>query len=146
MLTKIIKRVIGRISGKGVGEETVRYLITGALTTIVNFCLFALMTKLLGMGITVSNVIAISAAILFAYVVNKLFVFNKRCESKIALAVEFTKFVGSRLFTMALEIGTVALFVYIFRQDELIGKAVSQVLVVIANYFISKLFVFKNNI
>ena len=142
-MKKIITFIAKWFTGKGVGEETLRYLIAGGLTTLVNFCLFALMTKVLGIGVNVSNVVSISASIIFAYVINKLFVFKRRRDTRLELALEFAKFVGARLFTMALEIGVVALFFDVLKQDELIGKAVSQVLVVISNYIISKAIVFR---
>jgi len=136
----IREKKIGAVSG-----EAVRYLIAGVATTLVNFALFALLTRAIGVAVTVSNVTAISASILFAYIVNKHFVFRRRCETKAALAREFIKFVGSRLFTMALEVAAVLLFVDVLAQDPLIGKAIAQVLVVIANYIISKLIVFRKS-
>ena len=139
----MVARIVKFVQEKGVGGETIRYLIVGAMTTLVNFCLFALMTKLMNIDITVSNVVSISVSILFAYVTNKLVVFRQRGKTGAVLVFEFVKFVGSRLLTMALEIGVVLLFVNVFGTDELIGKVASLVLVVIANYVISKLFVFR---
>ena len=138
----MIKKIIEYIRGKGPGGEAIRYLFAGGLTTLVNFCLFALF-RLLGIGLTISNITAIAISILFAYVINKLFVFRRRSDSIAALALELFKFVGARLFTMALEVGAVELFVTALGQNEFIGKAVAQVLVIIANYFISKLIVFR---
>ena len=131
------------LQNKGIGGETIRYVIVGGLTTLVNFCIFALMTKIMNIDVTVSNVTSISVSILFAYVTNKLFVFRQRGKTGIVLFLEFLKFVGSRLFTMALEIGVVLLFVEVFKLDELVGKLASMFLVVIANYVISKAFVFR---
>ena len=135
--------VVKLIRDKKIAGETGRYLIIGVLTTLVNFSIFAIMTKKMNIGVTVSNVTSISASILFAYVTNKLIVFRQRGKTGAGLVLEFVKFVGSRLFTMAMEIGVVLLFVDVFGKDELIGKIVSLVLVVIVNYIISKLIVFK---
>lgn len=142
-VARLVKKVLDFIRDKGFGGEAVRYIIIGALTTLVNFGLFALMTKALGISVTVSNVTAISISIIFAYITNKLVVFRWHSETRASLALEFVKFVGSRLFTMALEIGAVALFVSVLKQDELIGKAVSQIVVIILNYIISKVIVFR---
>ena len=131
------------LRGKIPGGEAVRYVIVGVMTTLINFGLFALMTKIMDIGVTVSNVASISVSILFAYVTNKLIVFKRRDRAGVGLLLEFAGFVGSRLITMALEVGVVALFVSVFKLDELIGKAVALVLVVIVNYIISKLIVFR---
>jgi Predicted membrane protein len=135
---KGLTEYVGSLSG-----EALRYVVAGALTTLVNFSLFAFMTERLKIAYTVSNVASISTAILFAYIINKRFVFKNRCTTKIALALEFIKFVGARLFTMALEVGAVVLFVETLGQKELVGKAASQILVVITNFLISKMIVFR---
>ena len=136
-------KIIGFLKGRGIGGEAVRYIVIGVMTTLVNFSLFALMTKALKIDVTISNVTSVSVSILFAYITNKLIVFRRRSSSRAELMKEFFKFVGSRLFTMALEIGSVLLFVNVFGQDELVGKVEAQVLVIIANYIISKVFVFR---
>jgi putative flippase GtrA len=135
------EKVRALLSG-GLGGEAFRYIIVGGLTTLINFGVFALMTKILDIGVTVSNVTSISISILFAYITNKLIVFRRRCDTWAELALECVKFIGSRLVTMAVEVGCVMLFVDVFGQDELIGKAEAVVIVVILNYVISKLIVF----
>jgi len=143
-VTEVIRKIVKYIFGKDLGGETIRYLIVGALTTFVNYGLFELLHSLIGLGVTVSNVTSIAASVIFAYIANKLVVFMKRSESLNELALEFFKFVGSRLFTIALEIGMVELFDKVLGADARLGKIISLVLVVIANYFISKLIVFRN--
>lgn len=139
--TRIIKTIEFTKSARG---ESIRYLFIGGCTTLVNFVIFALMTKLLNIEITVSNVTSIAASILFAYAANKLFVFRSCCSSILALLFEFVKFVGSRLFTMAVEVGGVFLFVNVIGQDSLIGKTETMVVVIAGNYFISKFIVFRH--
>jgi len=142
-MIKFFQRVIGFVFGKEPGGETVRYLIVGGLTTLINFVLFVLLHEVMGLDDTFSNVTSISVSVLFAYVANKLVVFRQHCDSMSALALEFVKFVGSRLFTMALEVGVVLLFTRALGQSATPGKVVAMVIVVIVNYIISKLIVFK---
>jgi putative flippase GtrA len=120
-------------------------LIVGGCTTFVNFALFTLLTEFLHYDVTVSNVISIAVSILFAYVTNKLFVFHNHCKHKADLMLEFSKFIGSRLTTMAVEVGGVLLFVNVLGQDSMIGKIETQVVVIAGNYFISKFLVFRKN-
>jgi len=129
--------------GKDLGSETIRYLAAGAFTTVVNFGVFTLMYYVVKLSVTVSNVISISVAIVFAYAANKLVVFRKRSGSFAELALEFGKFVGSRLFTMALEVGAVELFYGALGLDARLGKISAQAIVVVVNYLISKLIVFR---
>jgi len=122
--------------------ETLRYVIAGAFTTLINFSVFALMTKKMNIAVTLSNVTAITLSIIAAYVSNKLYVFRQRRDNRRDLILEFSKFVGSRFFTMGLEVGAVAFLVGVLGQKPLISKIEAQVIVVITNFFISKALVF----
>ena len=139
----VVRKTVDFIRRKGLDREEVRYVFVGGLTTLVNFGVFAVMHRIMKIDVTVSNVTSISVSILFAYIANKLVVFKRHCDTQAELVLEFIKFVGSRLFTMAIEIGAVWLFVEVLTLNALIGKAVSQVLVIILNYIISKLIVFR---
>ena len=139
----MIRKVIGLVRGNSAGGEAVRYLIAGATTTLIDFSMFALMSQVIGIGVAASNATAISTAILFAYVVNKLFVFRRHSDTKKALAFEFAKFIAARLFTMALDMSVVLTVSSVLGYHELLGKVSAQVLVIITNFFISKLIVFR---
>ena len=162
-----MRKIIEYIRSKGLDREGVRYVIVGGLTTLINFSLFALICKIMRIDVTsggassitdsiifadeasistpilFANVISISASIIFAYFANKLVVFKRHCSSRTELALEFIKFIGSRLVTMAVEIGAVWLFIEALFLNVLVGKAVSQVIVIVLNYVISKLIVFR---
>jgi len=144
-VAEAIRKLIKYVLGKDPGGETIRYLIVGGATTLVNYGLFELLHSLAGLGVTVSNVTSIAASVIFAYVANKLIVFRMRSESLKELVTEFFKFVGSRLFTIALEIWAVELFDKVLGMSARLGKIVSLVVVVVTNYFISKLIVFRKN-
>jgi len=142
-MIRLIQKIVKYVFGKDLGSETIRYIIVGTMTTLVNYGLFELLYGIFGINVTVSNVTSISASIIFAYVMNKLVVFRRRSGSFLALAPEFLKFVGSRLFTMALEVAAVELFYTVLEQDARLGKIAAQILVIVANYLISKLVVFR---
>ena len=144
-LTGLIQRIVKYVFGKDLGGETIRYVVVGAITTLVNYGLFELLFSVAGLGVTVSNVTSIFTSIVFAYIANKLIVFRRKSDCFSALALEFCKFVGSRLFTMALEVGAVELFYTVLGHDARLGKIAAQVLVIIANYLISKLIVFRKS-
>lgn len=125
-------------------SEGMRYIIIGVCTTIVNLAVYAVLCRIVRLNINTSNIISIIVAILFAYVTNKLIVFRSHCSSFSELAAECARFIGARLTTMAIEVGGVFLLYQILHQDEIVAKLVTQVLVIIGNYFISRFIVFKD--
>lgn len=120
-----------------------RYIVVGGCTTMVNLVVFTILCKLLHMEVNLSNVISILCAIAFAYVTNKIFVFESKTDSAKETFLEMVKFVGARMSTMAIEVGGVFLLYEVIHQDEVIAKLETQIIVLIVNYFISKFFVFK---
>lgn len=126
-------------------SEAFKYLFFGGLTTAVNFVFFALFYNLLGLGLNFSNLSGIIISIIFAFVTNKLFVFESRKTNIKIFFSEFLKFISGRAFTMVLELVGVWLLVDVVLLNEYISKALLQILVIIGNYFISKFIVFKNN-
>jgi len=139
----LANRVVEYIRGKGIGAETIRYATAGALTTVINYGLFELLWNVIGLGLRISNIASISISILFAYAANKLVVFRKRSDTRFDLVLEFAKFIGSRLFTMALEVVAVEVFVGVLGQNARLGKLAAQALVIVTNYLLSKMMVFR---
>ena len=144
-MTDEMKTLIQKAAGfiRGPSGETVRYIVIGGCTTAIDYASFFVMDRVLHLDLTVSNVASTALAILFAYVTNKLYVFKCRTTCLSELAAEFFKFVASRLFTMVVEIVGVQLFVDIFGQNSLLGKAEAIVIVIILNYILSKFLVFR---
>lgn len=127
-------------------EEIVNYLIVGVLTTIVSWgaCWIC---ELFGMdsGIewqnAVINTIGWIAGVLFGYVTNRKYVFK---STNPQILKEFTQFAGARVSTWILDIVIMYVTVNMIHMDYWIAKIfISSVLVMIANYVFSKLFVFK---
>lgn len=142
-LKTVLKRTVEFL--KSPRGESVRYLFIGGCTTLLDYVAYHVMIVYFNISVTVSNIISAAIAILFAYVANKRFVFFSRTSCFSELAAEFLKFMVSRLFTFLLEIGGVYLFVTVLGQAYWLGKAETIVLVVIVNYLLSKLVVFRNN-
>lgn len=119
------------------------YLFFGALTTLVNFLVYYPLYNYLHLSATVSNIIAWAAAVIFAFLTNKPFVFNSNDWSMKTVLPEFWKFCVCRVGTGVLE--TLVLFVTVdmLQLGGNIMKIIVSVVVVIVNYVGSKLFVFK---
>lgn len=134
---------------KLINNRIFRYIFIGGCTTAVNFAAFFIFCHLLGFDqsvtmINVANVISIILAILFAYVANKLFVFQSRVSTKKELIMEMVKFFSGRGFTMLVEVAGVWLAVQVFSWNEYLGKILTNVLVLILNYLISAFLVFRD--
>jgi putative flippase GtrA len=127
--------------------DLIAYLFFGALTTLVNYAVYLPCYNWLCWSATLSNVIAWVAAVAFAFLTNKPFVFKSHDWSAKTLWPELTKFVGCRLGSGALETLIIFVAVDCLRpEDALWGnvvKLITSVLVVIVNYVGSKLLVFR---
>ena len=121
----------------------VLYLIFGGLTTALNFGLYTLLTRALGWGGTTANAVSVVCAVLFAYVTNKLVVFQSSVSGAGGLAREFASFAAGRAFTMVLEIGGFELLHTWLKFHDLAVKAALTVVIIILNYLISRFVVFR---
>lgn len=121
------------------------YLFFGGLTTLVNFLVYAPLYHWLQLSAALSNAIAWVAAVAFAYLTNKPFVFKSHDWSAKTVLPELGKFVGCRVGSGLLETGILALTVDILAWNGFLMKILTSVLVVILNYVGSKLLVFKKS-
>ena len=122
----------------------VRYVVIGACTTAVSVGLVALLTKVFHWEDNLSNIVSIIAAVIFAYVANKIFVFRSHTDSFGALAAEALKFFAGRAVTMLVEVFGVVFFDSVLGQDIVVAKVETQILVLVSNYLISRFIVFRN--
>ncbi len=124
-------------------RDVLSYLFFGGLTTVVNYLVYLPCYNLLQLSAAVSNVIAWIFAVAFAYLTNKPFVFKSHDWSREAVMPELAKFVGCRIGSGLLETALIFLTVDLLTWNGNIMKLVLSVLVVILNYFGSKLLVFR---
>ena len=124
-------------------KEGMRYLVFGALSTVLNIVVFAICAKLARLSTTISNTIAWIAAVLFAYVTNKIYVFNSKTTGIKDLVREILSFFGARIATLVLE--TAFLWVVIDKLgfNDIFMKIISNIIVIILNFVFSKIFIFK---
>ena len=122
-------------------RELISYIFWGAATTFVDWALYFLTRKALGEYWAVA--VAWAGAVLFAYVVNKLFVFDSKSWRFSVVIPEFLKFAGARALTLGLTEGMMWLFVEQLSINDGIVKIGSSVLTVLINYVLSKLFIFR---
>ena len=123
--------------------DVLAYLFFGGLTTVVNYLIYLPCYNWLGISASVSNMIAWVVAVAFAYLTNKPFVFKSHDWSAKTVIPELTKFVGCRVASGLMETAIIFVTVDILSWNGNWMKLVTSILVIILNYFGSKLLVFK---
>lgn len=126
-------------------RDILSYLFFGGLTTVVNYLVYIPCYNWLELTATVSNVIAWIAAVAFAYLTNKPFVFKSNDWSWKVVGPELAKFVGCRIGSGVLETVFLMITVDVLAWDGNWMKIIISILVVVLNYVSSKLLVFRKN-
>ena len=125
-------------------KEIVLYLVFGGLTTAINFIVYLFASWAVGLSAWTSHIIAWVVAVSFAYVVNKIFVFESKERSKKGLFRESALFVAARVFSLAVSTAVMYIFVDYMALNELLFLTVTQVFTIVFNYAASKWVVFKD--
>ncbi len=123
--------------------DILTYLFFGVLSTVVNYVVYLPAFYMLGLSAAVSNVIAWTVAVAFAFLTNKPFVFKSHDWSRKTVLPELSKFVGCRVASGVAETVILLVTVDLLGWSGAFWKLVTSVLVVVANYFGSKFLVFK---
>ena len=132
-MKELIKKVINK--------ETISYVVFGVLTTAINLVVFNLCEYI--MDYKVANVIAWIAAVAFAFVTNKLYVFESKSWEMKLVGKEAAGFIGARLVSLAADMLFMIFAVEYLHMMKLLAKIISNVFVMIINYVFSKLVIFK---
>ena len=128
-------------------KEVINYLVFGVLATIVNFIAYFIFAKIFKIDEVLSSGLSWLVAVLFAYTTNKIFVFESKTKTIKEFLKEMISFFLARVLSGILcDVGTFAVMVRVFKINDIFSKIVTQVMVVILNYILSKFFVFKNKV
>lgn len=130
-------------------KEIVNYLFFGVIATIVSLgvkylLLFTIFNASNPIQLQIAVVISWIAAVLFAYFTNRSFVFESTAKNKLK---EFINFIMARISTLLLEMFIMWFFITLLKLNSdlyvILFTLIAQVAVIVANYVLSKLFVFK---
>ena len=124
-------------------KQIILYVVFGVLTTIVNYVSYFL-CKAIGIRYEIATVIAWICAVLFAFITNKLWVFNSKSWVASVVFPELTKFFICRIATGILDVLIMWLAVDKMKWNAMLWKLVSNIIVIILNYIASKILIFKN--
>ena len=139
---KKIREIIMKIMKN---KEIIMYLVFGVLTTIVSLftyylCSYTFLDTTNDIELQIANIISWIIAVIFAYVTNRKYVFNSNNTN---IRKEFLDFGKSRLLTLFLDMALMFLFVTLLKFNDKIVKLFVQFIIIIGNYILSKIFVFK---
>lgn len=123
-------------------RELLLYLVFGVLTTAVNFVLYFVCTNVLHINYLISNTIAWVGAMLFAFVTNKIVVFEAHDNAPKNVLIELALFATARGFSFFVETLLLYTGVELVKLDDGIVKISVAVIVVIINYFLTR-YIFK---
>lgn len=123
----------------------IKYLLFGGLTTLINIAAYTILYQRLGITNIMSTIIAWVIAVIFAFITNKLSVFNSKRFDHMTLLYEAFSFFGARIITGIIDTGIMYLSVDVFHLNEIIWKIISNILVIFLNYIASTFFVFKKS-
>ena len=126
-------------------KEIINYLIFGVLTTVVSLavyyiCVYTFLNPENVVQLQIANIISWVAGVAFAYVTNRKFVFESKEENKLK---EAGKFVTSRITTLLMDMAIMFIGVTLCKFNDKIIKLISQVVVIVMHYLLSKIIVFK---
>lgn len=124
-------------------REVILYVFFGGLTTVVNWVSYWLLADVAHVDYLWSTVIAQVLAILFAYVTNRTWVFESKVTGFKGVLGEMLRFFGARVVSLFLDLGCMYVGVDLLHLNDKLMKLLSNVVIVVANYVFSKLFVFK---
>lgn len=120
-----------------------RYAVSGLGATIINIVTFSLFSDYFSIPLIPSNVLAWILAFIFAYLSNKIFVFeSKNKETKLVIR-EFSAFFLTRISTLLLDTALIWLLVEVLKMNHIFSKVLDNIVIIAANYILAKLFVFR---
>lgn len=125
-------------------EEGINYLIFGFLAFVLNYVLYFVFADAVSMHYMAATVLSWVLTVVFAYWTNRTFVFKSQNKETASVLVEFVSFIGARVATELLEIVLMYVMVDMCSINDKIAKLVCQVLVILANYVLSKIWIFKD--
>lgn len=126
-------------------KEVINYLIVGGLTTVVSLAAYYILVATIlnpedTLQLQLANIISWMAAVTFAYFANRKYVFESKNNNMFSEAV---KFYLSRISTLLADMAIMYIGVSLLLYNDKLVKIIAQIVVIIANYILSKVYVFE---
>lgn len=126
-------------------RELFRYAVSGLGATIINIVTFSLFRDYFSIPLIPSNVLAWILAFIFAYLTNKIFVFESKDKETKLVIKEFSAFFLTRISTLLLDTALIWCLVEVLKMNHIFSKVLDNIVIIAANYILAKLFVFRQH-
>ena len=123
--------------------DILSYLFFGGLTTVVRFVSYWVLVDVLHLHYMAATVLSWVISVTFAYVTNRKWVFESRAHGLCAMLWEMISFFACRLASGFMEMGMMFIGVDLFCVNDKAVKLIANIFVIVANYILSKVFVFR---
>ena len=124
-------------------KEAVDYLFWGGIAFFLSMILFYLFANVMDIYEQIANILTWVICVIFTYLTNRTFVFASKVKGIKNIFNEFKNFVTARLLTLFMENAILFVMIDLLALNNMISKLVGQFVVIVSNYFLSKLWIFK---
>lgn len=124
-------------------RAVISYLFFGVITTLINIGVFAVLNHYGHWNYQLANIIAWFLSVLFAYITNKIWVFQSKTTTTAGLFKEMGNFFLFRILSLLIDVVILFIGITLLKQNALLIKVIDNVIVVVVNYLVSKVFIFK---
>lgn len=126
--------------------EIILYLLFGGMTVLISVISFGFFYNIFNLTELVANAISWCIAVVFAFITNQKWVFKANTKEMNILKMQIIAFFAGRLFTFALEEVILFIFITQYKWDGIFVKSIAQIMVIMINYVVSKVWVFKKKV
>lgn len=124
-------------------KEMLLYLFFGFLSFMMSISTYALFNKVFNINALLANIFSWIITVMFAFFTNRIWVFDSHTKSMAEFVKQMSSFYWGRIITLVIEEIILFVFITLLGMGSMLIKVIAQVVVIVLNYVISKLFVFK---
>ena len=126
-------------------KALILYVFFGGCTTLINIISYFACRELMHLPVVPADVLAWLVSVIFAYVTNKLFVFESKSWRLMLVLKEGAAFLAARVFSLGLDVAMLYVTVTVLGWWELPMKVLANVVVIVINYIFSKWIIFRKD-
>lgn len=124
-------------------EEGMNYLFWGGVAFVLSIVLFHLFANVMKLYEQIANVWSWVICVIFTYITNRIFVFKSKTRGIKKIFKEFKDFILARVLTLVMENAILFVMIDLLTINNMIAKLTGQFIVIVSNYVLSKLWIFK---
>lgn len=124
-------------------EEAMNYLFWGGVAFVLSVVLFYIFANTMDLYEQIANTLSWIICVIFTYLTNRFFVFKSKTRGIRKIGKEFTEFITARILTLVMENTILFVMIDLLTVNNMIAKFIGQFVVIVSNYILSKLWIFK---